>query len=254
MNVSSVRQRFSAASASYDAQAQAQRQIAARLWALAAPHIVPEATMLEIGAGTGLLTRHLLGAQPKRLIVNDLYTSPQVQDLVAQQPEVLSICQGDAEIMAFSGVYDAIFSASTVQWFLNIEKFFNRCAQHLPKGRLLAFSSFLPGNLLEIAELTGIGLGYCTVEALQLYLEHEFELLVMEQGAIPLYFANPHDVLLHLRHTGVTGIKSVGWNKRRYLEFVNSYASRYGSAQGVRLTYQPVYVLAASKGNRCPQV
>ena len=247
----SVRQRFCIASASYDAEAQAQRQIAARLWALAAPHVAPGAVILEVGAGTGLLTRHLLAAQPKNLTVNDLYTSPQVQTLMDQHPEVLSICEGNAEAQDFCGVYDAIFSASTVQWFLNIEGFFARCARHLPKGKLLAFSSFLPGNLLEIANLTGVGLNYCTLEALQLYLAHEFDVIVVEQGEIALYFANPHEVLLHLRRTGVTGIRSVGWNKRRYCEFIDSYTALYGSADGVRLTYQPVYVLAVSKGNLC---
>ena len=97
MNASSVRQRFCIASASYDAEAQAQRQIAARLWALAAPHVAPGAVMLEVGAGTGLLTRHLLTAQPKNLTVNDLYTSPQVQELMDQHPGVLSVCEGNAE-------------------------------------------------------------------------------------------------------------------------------------------------------------
>lgn len=245
MKIPSIGQRFRAASASYEAEAQAQRQIAGRLWALAEPRVAQGAAILEIGAGTGLLTRRILTAQPKKLTVNDLYTSPQMRALMEQQPEVLTLCEGDAETQDFRGVYDAIFSASTVQWFSSIENFFTRCAQHLPKGGLLAFSSFLPGNLHEVAELTGVGLIYCTVEALQLHLARQFDLLCLEQEEITLHFATPHDVLLHLRRTGVTGMKPVGWNKRKYLAFIDSYVSRYGEAQGVRLTYRPVYVLAA---------
>lgn len=251
MSASSVRRRFSAASASYDAEAQAQRQIASRLWALAAPHIAPAAAILEIGAGTGLLTQHILSAQPKSLTVNDLYTSQQVQVLMQQEPDVLSVREGNAEKLDFCGPYDAICSASTVQWFADIEGFFHRCARYLPTGGLLAFSSFLPGNLHEVAELTGVGLDYADAAVLQNYLEREFELVAMEQGEITLHFPSPHDVLLHLRHTGVTGIRSVGWNKRRYLEFVDSYISRYSTGLGVRLTYRPVYIVAASKGNLC---
>ncbi|HZF61755.1 MAG TPA: malonyl-ACP O-methyltransferase BioC [Desulfovibrio sp.] len=247
MSASFVRQRFSAASASYDAEAQAQRQIATHLWALAAAHIPRDATVLEIGAGTGLLTQHILSAQPKSLTVNDLYTSPQVQALTQQEPDVFSVREGDAETLDFCGPYDAICSASTVQWFADIEEFFHRCARYLPKGGLLAFSSFLPGNLHEVAELTGVGLDYPDAAALQNYLEPKFDLVAMEQGEITLHFASPHDVLLHLRHTGVTGIRSVGWNKRRYLEFVDGYISRYGTGQGVRLTYRPVYVVALRK-------
>lgn len=247
MSASSVRRRFSAASASYDAEAQAQRQIASRLWALAAPHIVPAAAILEIGAGTGLLTQHILSAQPKSLTVNDLYTSPQVQALAQQEPDVLSVREGNAETLDFCGPYDAICSASTVQWFADIKGFFHRCARYLPKGGLLAFSSFLPGNLHEVAELTGVGLDYADAADLQNYLDQEFELVAMEQGEITLHFASPHDVLLHLRNTGVTGIRSVGWNKRRYLEFVDGYITRYSTGQGVRLTYLPVYVVALRK-------
>ena len=247
MSASSVRRRFSAASASYDAEAQAQRQIASRLWALAAPHIVPAAAILEIGAGTGLLTQHILSAQPKSLTVNDLYTSLQVQALAQQEPDVLSVREGNAETLDFCGPYDAICSASTVQWFADIKGFFHRCARYLPKGGLLAFSSFLPGNLHEVAELTGVGLDYADAADLQNYLDQEFWLVAMEQGEITLHFASPHDVLLHLRNTGVTGIRSVGWNKRRYLEFVDGYITRYSTGQGVRLTYLPVYVVALRK-------
>lgn len=247
MSASSVRRRFSAASASYDAEAQAQRQIASRLWALAAPHIAPAAAILEIGAGTGLLTQHILSAQPKSLTVNDLYTSLQVQALAQQEPDVLSVREGNAETLDFCGPYDAICSASTVQWFADIKGFFHRCARYLPKGGLLAFSSFLPGNLHEVAELTGVGLDYADAADLQNYLDQEFELVAMEQGEITLHFASPHDVLLHLRNTGVTGIRSVGWNKRRYLEFVDGYITRYSTGQGVRLTYLPVYVVALRK-------
>ena len=84
MDTALIRQRFSAASASYDAEAEAQQHIAARLWALAAPHVPSGADVLEIGAGTGLLTRLILEAQPRSLTVNDLYLSPQVQELVGQ--------------------------------------------------------------------------------------------------------------------------------------------------------------------------
>lgn len=251
MSASFVRRRFSAASASYDAEAQAQRQIASHLWALAAPHIPSGAAILEIGAGTGMLTQHILSAQPKSLTVNDLYTSPQVQALTQQRPDVLFCREGDAETLDFCGQFDAICSASTVQWFADIKGFLHRCSRYLPKGGLLAFSSFLPGNLYEVAELTGVGLDYPDAAVLQSYLEQDFNLVAMEQGEITLQFASPHDVLLHLRHTGVTGIRSVGWNKRRYLEFVDGYISRYSTGQGVRLTYRPVYVLATSKGNLC---
>ena len=251
MDTALIRQRFSAASASYDAEAEAQQHIAARLWALAAPHVPSGADVLEIGAGTGLLTRLILEAQPRSLTVNDLYLSPQVQELAQQFSGRVQCRVGDAEHLEFGGPFDAVLSASTVQWFADIPAFFARCAGVLPKGGLLAFSSFLPGNLQEVAELTGVGLSYARAAELQGQLAPHFELVAMEQGDVTLHFASPRHVLLHLRHTGVTGIRSVVWGKNSYKEFVARYTARYGNAQGVRLTYRPVYVLAKSKGIPC---
>ena len=251
MDTALIRQRFSAASASYDAEAEAQQHIAARLWALAAPHVPSGADVLEIGAGTGLLTRLILEAQPRSLTVNDLYLSPQVQELAQQFSGRVQCRVGDAEHLEFGGPFDAVLSASTVQWFADIPAFFARCAGLLPKGGLLAFSSFLPGNLQEVAALTGVGLTYASAAELQGQLAPNFDLLAVEQGDVTLHFASPRHVLLHLRHTGVTGIRSVVWGKNSYKDFVARYTARYGNAQGVRLTYRPVYVLAKSKGMPC---
>ena len=251
MDTALIRQRFSAASASYDAEAEAQQHIAARLWALAAPHVTSGADVLEIGAGTGLLTRLILEAQPRSLTVNDLYLSPQVQELAQQFSGRVQCREGDAEHLEFGGPFDAVLSASTVQWFADIPAFFARGAGVLPKGGLLAFSSFLPGNLQEVAELTGVGLSYASAAELQGQLAPHFDLLAMEQGDVTLHFASPRHVLLHLRHTGVTGIRSVVWGKNSYKDFVARYTARYGNAQGVRLTYRPVYVLAKSKEMPC---
>ena len=251
MDTALIRQRFSAASASYDAEAQAQQHIAAHLWALAAPHLAAGADVLEIGAGTGLLTRLVLDAQPHSLTANDLYISPQVQELAQQFSGRVQCREGDAEHLEFGGPFNAVLSASTVQWFADIPAFFARCAGVLPKGGLLAFSSFLPGNLQEVADLTGVGLTYASAAELQGQLAPNFDLLAVEQGDVTLHFASPRHVLLHLRHTGVTGIRSVVWGKNSYKDFVARYTARYGNAQGVRLTYRPVYVLAKSKGMPC---
>ena len=251
MDTALIRQRFSAASASYDAEALAQQHIVARLWALAAPYLAAGADVLEIGAGTGLLTRCILDAQPRSLTVNDLYISPQLRALAQQHPGAVQCREGDAERLEFAGPFDAVLSASTVQWFADISGFFARCAQILPKGGLLAFSSFLPGNLQEIVSLTGVGLTYCTGDELQALLAPHFDLLVMEQGDVTQHFASPRDVLLHLRRTGVTGIRSVVWGKSSYRDFVARYTERYSTEQGLRLTYRPVYVIAASRGILC---
>lgn len=65
---------FSAAAATYEEAAAAQQEVAALLAAKILEDPPPEGgTLLEIGCGTGLLTRHLIPALPgRRLLITDL--------------------------------------------------------------------------------------------------------------------------------------------------------------------------------------
>ena len=44
--------------------------------------------------------------------------------------------------------------------------------------------------------------------------------------------------------TGVTGTTGHTWSRGRLADFTQSYTRRFGSAEGVTLTYHPVYVIA----------
>ncbi|MBO5490241.1 MAG: methyltransferase domain-containing protein [Desulfovibrio sp.] len=244
MDAATVKARFSRAVTTYDAQAGVQRTAAARLWELAAAHVRPGARVLEIGAGTGLLSRRLLAAQPGRLVLNDVCTSPQAALLAREHPQTVACLEGDAMRVVWDGTYDSIVSASAFQWFPDLSALFARCARHLAGDGLLAFSSFLPGNLQEVTRLTGVGLRYADTGELRRLLAPTFSILHMEEETAVRHFAAPRDVLLHLRETGVTGIRTTVWNTRRYAAFVRDYAALYGDGDGVRLTYRPVYVLA----------
>ena len=114
---------------------------------------------------------------------------------------------------------------------------------------LLLFSTFVPGNLYEIKELTGKGLVYPTSDTLVGWLSTaDFNLLHQEEDPIVLTFKTPLDVLRHLKATGVTATGNGCWTKGRQESFCRQYAEQFATTDGqVTLTYRPLYILATKK-------
>ncbi|MEG1710111.1 MAG: malonyl-[acyl-carrier protein] O-methyltransferase BioC, partial [Acinetobacter sp.] len=100
-------------------------------------------------------------------------------------------------------------------------------------------------NLIEIKQLTGQGLNYYSLEALQQQLqENGFEILLIQQAYKQAYFDHPKSVLQHLKATGVTATAtSHRWTKQSLQQFYSDYQQFYDE-QGFRLTYHPIYVIA----------
>ena len=73
------------------------------------------------------------------------------------------------------------------------------------------------------------------------------EVLYLEEEEAVLHFPTPIDVLHHLRMTGVTGTEKHTWSRGRLQTFCDEYRNRFGSAEGVSLTYQPIYVICRYK-------
>lgn len=245
MNKSLIAKRFAKAAKSYDREAVVQRAIVRHevnlLRSVWNPTAAPQ--ILEIGCGTGFLTRELLEYAPLRYVANDLVAYPQVTENMA-----VEFLQGDAEQVDFPQEMDLIASCSAIQWMTDMTSFAGKCAASLKPDGWIAFSSFGPENFREIRELTGEGLLYYSLNRLTQILEKHFTVMTKGEEVHQLHFPSPIDVLRHLRATGVTGTRPYSWNKQRLQEFYEQYTQRYANAQGrVILTYHPLYVLAKKK-------
>lgn len=239
--------RFARAVATYETQAVAQGFAAERLAELMGAHFHALAPrILEIGCGTGLLTRRLMARfAPVELVANDL--CPDMAVCFANVPRVRFL-PGDARTLVWPGPFDAIASASAVQWFGDLGAFAARCAEALPKGGLLAVSAFGPGTLREVAALTGRGLPYATFEAFVAAFG-AFEPCAAERAERTLAFPDATAVLRHLRETGVTatGAGDTPWTRARLAAFSADYARRFPLGGGVALTYEPFWFVGVRR-------
>lgn len=243
-----LQRRFSRNLATYDTLATVQRAIADRL-ATQLERADPAAVKngVEIGAGTGFLTRHLV-----RLFPAAQWT---VNDLVAKSrdylPESVSFSAGDGETFLFGDErYDLIASASTVQWFDDLPGFIARAADGLRTGGLLALSTFGPENFSEITATTGQGLEYYPLPQLNDILTASgLQIIAREEWTEQQRYPTPTDVLRHLRLTGVNAVAAERWTHSRLRRFEADYRAAYGTAsengeECVTLTFHPIIIIA----------
>lgn len=240
-----IANRFRKAADSYGQHAIAQHKIATNLVSfLKNIHQKPASSILEVGCGSGFLTTLLADLyNPAQYVANDL----SINTALNKVPLPLQYVEGDAEKVLFGIDFDLIASSSTIQWFCDLPRFFKKTAQSLKNEGIFAFSSFLPGNLEEIFDLTRRGLKYNSETELKNWLSEYFEILHFSQEEIILHFDHPTDVLRHLKETGVTGTGNFKWTRGTLQRFNEHYLEKYGDQNGVTLTYRPVYVIAKKK-------
>lgn len=234
-----VGKRFEKALPTYNDTATPQSLIATRLVDLAATHF-PDImrrleNILEIGPGTGFLTHRFSDRfQPYSIDFVELY--PQ-KPFNAAQKETYFVADAEewiAEKAQTDGKrYDAVISASTIQWFINPGRFFQNAARLLkPDGKLLC-STFLPGNLAELQSVNPYGLVYHSVTELKKLLSDSFTLIAIEEENIVAEFDSPRATLAHLIKSGVGGSAKSKLSVGELLQRLPT-----------RLTYTPIYILA----------
>ena len=243
-----IKARFEASFATYNELAHVQRLICDRLAESAArlcSHDVRRA--LEIGAGTGFLTRHLVARWPRaKWYLNDLipatehFLAPQVADVDVEY------LWGDAEKLPYPAALDLIASTSTAQWFEDKPAFAWKVAEALNPGGYLVLSLFGPENFREIKAAAGEGLEYFPLTYIAAVFERTgFRILSATEYIETLSFATPRDVLQYIKSLGVNSVKKTKWSSGKMEEFETRYRELFSTPDGgVTLTYHPLLLIA----------
>lgn len=247
-----VENRFSKAIRSYDGAATAQNRIVKSLFNYIDKERAYE-NILEIGAGSGNLTKEIATLDYDAMYVNDI--CPEIAEFIPNKvgcADNISFIVGNAEFLEFGSdvglKFDLVVSSSTFQWFENLETFFCKMYSSLNYGGEFIFSTFVKGNFGEINEITGVGLEYFDLEEIVRMVEKVgFTPISCDSEVIKLNFSTPLDVLKHIKLTGVNSISSQRWTRANLELFEREYINRYSTEKGVVLTYTPIYIRAIKR-------
>jgi malonyl-ACP O-methyltransferase BioC len=208
--------------------------------------------VLEIGCGTGLLTETLIdNFTVEHLILNDIVEemSSEVDYLLRRKSfQDFKFISGDAEKCDFNNTFDLIISASTFQWFQDIDKAFNNMSKMLNKKGMFIFNTYASDNFYEIKRIKESGLEYRSFEEVERGLNKYFSVVHSEETKDVLYFNSVLDILKHLQLTGVNGTKAKkAWTKGVLKEFEENYKRLFHTDNGYSLTYNPAYFVCKVK-------
>ena len=240
VNPKSVKSHFEKTMDKYDANAVVQKFLAEILTAETASVRDSYGKILELGCGTGLLTREI-----KEKIRFDSYTANDLSEKSKKYldkilPDYDFIC-GNAARIAPNSTFDLIISNAMFQWFSNLDEVVNRYRNLLNKDGILAFTTFSPDNFPELKKVTGLSLKYKTDEELKEVLEKNYKILKMETFSKTLEFKTPLELLYHLKNTGVNSLSKTKWGIKEVKNFCDRYKAEYPELE---LTYKPVIITA----------
>lgn len=228
----------------YQQEARVQKEMAEKILELVKEKLSQPRRILELGAGSGLLSKKLSEAFPKsRFFLNEL---------VDTQEEILTTLVPDGEFVPgdmldvpWPPQLDLVIANAAIQWVENLPLFFRKAAQSLASGGVLALTSFGPENYKEIRSITGRGLSYRSLSEWEQFFEQDFVLLYRQEETKTLYFPTPLAVFRHMKATGVNSLgpeSSTLWLPPLLLAY-----EQFLTPQGYPLTYQPQYLLAQRK-------
>lgn len=203
-----VASRFGAAAAAYDAHSPLQREAAQRLAAAVKALALPaRPRVLEIGCGTGHLTRQLLPALGGTWLVSDI--APAMVAACRQQLGSAAqylVMDGERPALA-AGRFDLIVASLAAQWFTDLPATLAGLAALLAPGGRIALATLGNGTFAEWrAAHTAVGLApatpaYPDATALAQAFPAELEVAITEEDfVVPL--ADPLEFLRGLKRIG----------------------------------------------------
>ncbi len=255
-----VRRNFSRQAGEYERHAVVQRTAAEHLAELLDAASWPAAPILEVGCGTGLLSRRLRPRSPAPLILSDLAHAMTCRAAAAAGAGLA--VDADAAALPFAAASIGLLASSSVyQWVNCLPSAFAEAARVLAPGGLLAVALFGARTLHELRASHRRASAACRTPDPSHLLEFATE--EMLRGALSSaglrleVFESAEEIELHpdvpallrgLKGLGAANaatVRPAGLARRQVMErMLTLYREEFGTPTGIPATYQIFTLLA----------
>lgn len=247
--------RFDRAAGTYERVTPVQSSMAHRLAGLV-PRDADPGRVLELGCGTGHLTRELLRRLPEAtFVVTDLAPGMLAccgEHLSPIDRERVELRVLDAREPTFPAEMDLLASSAVVQWFPDLPAHLRGAREILRPGGLYALSGFCRTNFPELDLLLSGDPwrfpdppGHFLSEACRAAEDCGFRIVLREEDRAELVYPSAMEFLRAIGQAGASRAPRDGRPLTRELlrRLVDTYDDRFAVQGGVKATWKPWFLL-----------
>jgi malonyl-CoA O-methyltransferase len=253
-----IRRNFARRALTYDAHAQAQQLMADELLSLSGVQAAQAQSILEIGCGTGYLTRELRRVNPGAVLVAvdlDVALIKAARAKLNGDPSALWLV-ADGETLV-RGRFDLIISNSTFQWYSEPGETLKRYRQCLTPGGTLAFAAMGPRTFQELGASLRIAAAgrrdHVDIPAAGFLGRPAWEVLLRQAGFSEVHtgsqllvidFPSVRDLLKSIQATGANNPTPRPFSSRLFKTLLAVYQELYAQNGFIPASYELIWVLA----------
>ncbi|WP_462324833.1 methyltransferase domain-containing protein [Desulfoplanes sp.] len=243
-----IKNAFDRASRSYEKWALVQRDVALDCAGLVAERTYDN--VLEIGSGAGFLTTHLASRiNPRVYLALDLAHGMAIKPVFSSLSHVFPLVGDGENPPLLPECVDLLVSSSSLQWYLEPERSIPDNMALLRPGGDFAIALFVEGTMRELGDVSR-DTGFASVFPMR--SAAYYERIMAGIGGISwesrtrtrmIHYESVKAFLRAHQGTGAGATPNMGRvGRRRYADFCREYAARYKDGEGIRATYEVVYL------------
>lgn len=241
---------FDNAAETYDKAASVQTRVVDDFISFFSPgEFLRGSSVLELGAGTGLLTSRILPFSPSFYLASDI--SPALLKINSEKHgsfAEFSTKIADMNIANFRQKFDFVISSSTFQWACDYENLFRNIHRHIEKKGELIFSIFIDGTLKEIRKacfLSNIPFPgqnlFSKEEIIRILDISGFEIFSSKTKCYTDSYGTVREMLSSLKKTGTFAAGSKILSLGELKKMISSLEKQFEGQNSASLTYMSVF-------------
>ncbi len=217
LKLNTIRKNFYESRSTYEDNAFIQRNMAEKLASMLGNSYK---IILEIGCGTGTLTKHIY-AKCSFEQYHALDIVPEYGELLQNKFPKLLYTVFDMDMLQDyepTRNFDLILSNAAIQWSKNPAALIRTCMRRLNPDGTLALAFFGEKNFQEIREVFNVGLTYLNGSEINAVI-HPCRLMHFSEETEEMRFPDTISVLRHIKNTGVGGMTHVLIKKEQLKQY-----------------------------------